>query len=203
MKDAELAPLTKQYMSDVTEARKQESLALSEEEDRAAAGGQAELDAMTAQDAKDAAVIRQATGTLASGVGAALSEAHSTTAAAADQGEKNMEFAKKILNRERSLIKETKSAVREDQRKLNIGIEREKRSESMGVLRVKEVRRQFVHDLDDLLDDADNLSSCVLKKRISRVDEMRKEFKFAFDALEATGKKDWLSQRRYCRTWST
>jgi hypothetical protein len=230
MKDAELAPLTEQYMSDVTEARKQESLALSEdadlaaamgtergrervenaeaataerkyalqvlaqglaEEDRAAAGGQAELDAMTAQDAKDAAVIRQATGTLASGVGAALSEAHSTTAAAADQGEKNMEFAKKILNRERSLIKETKSAVRGDQRKLNIGIEREKRAESMGVLRVKEVRRQFVHDLDDLLDDAGNLSSSVLSKRISRVDEMRKEFKFAFDALKATGNKDY------------
>jgi len=235
MKDAELAPLTEQYMSDANEARKQESLALSEdadiaaamgtergrervdnaeaataerkyalqvlakglaEEDRAAAGGQAELDAMAAQDAKDAAVIRQAAGTLASGVGAALSEAHSTTAAAADQGEKNMEFAKKILNRERSLIKETKSTVREDQRKLNIGIEREKRSESMGVLRVKEVRRQFVHDLDDLLDDADNLSSSVLKKRISRVDEMRKEFKFAFDALEATGNKDFADMMK-------
>merc|ERR1711964_195208 len=107
MKDAELAPLTEQYMSDAAEARKQESLALSEdadlaaamgterghaqtenaegakaerkyalqvlmkamaEEDRNAGSGQDELTAMTAQDDKDAAIIRQATETLAGGV---------------------------------------------------------------------------------------------------------------------------------------
>ena len=65
--------------------------------------------------------------------------------------------------------------VKRDAKQLNMGIEREKLMEAMGVLRVKDARREFVHDLDFMMEDAGNASTKILEKRISRLDEMKKE----------------------------
>ena len=102
-----------------------------------------------------------------------------------------MQFAKDILNRERSLMKSTQSYVKRDAKQLNLGIEREKLFEAMGVLRVKDARREFVHDLDFMMEDAGNVSTKILEKRISRIDEMKKEMEYGFEALRRIGHKDF------------
>lgn len=177
---AEAAKQERKYALEVTQRALRE-------QDRDAEDAENYIATLNAEDTGDAKLIQEATDALQTHVGGDLNAAHSMVVAAAAQAKKHTEFASSILDRENALMKDTKTFAGSEADILQRGIKGEELKEATGLLRQKDVREDFVQELSLILENVGNVSTSMLEKRISRVDQMKKEIDFSFQALKELG----------------
>lgn len=164
------------------------------EEGQDASAAENDFTEMNADDVYNAGIIDQFAKDMDNDVRKQLASAYRTSEEAKAQAGQHVEFGKSILNRERSLMKDTKNVVEKEANMMKLGVQGEQLKESMGLLRMKDKRKDFVNELSFIVEDAGNISADLLEKRVSRLREMGKEMDFAFQALRDSGHKEFADE---------